>query len=341
MLLFNFWQSVSDDNNVLNQESLCSIGSATNSVKCSGSFKTNSDFSIVDNKLIILRSNLQHSIFEICKYHEDFYLKKFPVFQSYCCDPFKQHTSKINSRLQEISLEMVKDAVVYLNEHLYPRKKLCGNCIQKFKKKIQDNDGHYDNVANDLSDLQLRHVMNVIANDNLHILPLNNEKDSNENTDSQRSDSLYDNPGLCSSESFTSSQISGDEIQQCLQCLRLSPLKVGKKHDDEKVAYLKRKIEKVNEAVEKRAKKLMKLDSAVDLSTGLKTDSDKLNSIMSEIKSKFTTFSRETQLQVLTIFVDYFPSSYLQTFFGVSRAKIENATKLKNNKGILALPDPK
>lgn len=183
-------------------------------------------------------------------------------------------------------------------------------------------------------DLELLRVISIIAIGKLNISPSYNEKHSEENTDSQKTESLHDNPDLYSSESFTSSQISGDEIQQCLQNLKLSPLKVGKKHDDEKVTYLKRKIEEVNKAVEKKAKKIMKLNSDVDLSTEIKTESEKLNSIMLEIKTQFTTFLREIQPQVLTIFVDYIPSSYLQKFFEVSGTKIENAKKLKNDKGI-------
>ena len=88
----------------------------------------------------------------------------------------------------------------------------------------------------------------------------------------------------------------------------------------------------------------MKLDSS-DASTSLLFSEDqieKLKKILTELAETYKVSDKSKKQQILTLFAGTFSTTELQGFgFNVFRRQLDNATQLKEKKGIFATPAPK
>lgn len=63
--------------------------------------------------------------------------------------------------------------------------------------------------------------------------------------------------------------------------------------------------------------------------------------MLSELKDRFKSCSKNEQIQILTLFTNNFKRADIETFFDTTRRKVDKAQELKKEKGILSYPDLK
>lgn len=311
----------------------------------------NKDFTTVDLQLIILRSECETNVLEICAKHADFYLNKYTVFYGqFCCDPMRRHKKKNQYRLQIISVQFVQKILENLNKFLYSGKKICETGVTQLNQAVSKVQNHqhaelFQYISqNEEKNLKKDFILSIIRSDHLPLIQAtkNSESQSNPSTYSLQESSSSE--GLVfSSESFTSSQAERDKINICLQTLKQSPLKVSGLHAGGKMQYIKRKLENVQNEFETTLKKVCNVDPDIRMSTSLDTEEElrKFRQLMSELKDKFMISDYKQKVQILTMFVNRFLNAYLIEFFTTSRRTVETAIKLKIDGGILSLPAKK
>lgn len=150
-------------------------------------------------------------MFNICHYHEVYYLNKFLEFNKWCCNPYSVDKKKSVHRLQEISLELVVEASQFLVINLIPGNKLCSNYKEKIDSEISAKRQEISGNASQGTSVS-----------SSHSLP------------SQQTGS------------FTATPVVKDDIDACLDIFQLSPMNLHGVQEGRKSKYLKRKLDDVS-----------------------------------------------------------------------------------------------
>ncbi|KAE8739899.1 hypothetical protein FOCC_FOCC014599 [Frankliniella occidentalis] len=149
--------------------------------------------------------------------------------------------------------------------------------------------------------------------------------------------SLSQASGSTDSSSLSPS-IAKEKARQDLMALGLSPLAtVSHKSVGVKASAAKRKIEEVQEIVQKRVTRALGVHTE-DIKSIEARKAEDHDLLMDEIKKKLPTTSKVMRYQLLSLIPDSMSVNEAAQFFDVSRKLVASAKQLKNEKGILPIP---
>ena len=282
------------------------------------------DLSDKEQKVYLWRAGVETptSITSICKFHLNFFGDVHYKKNSKCCDPYVLH-KKLKKPIgtHSISLawaEKLKSTKIDgLEMAIVPGWKVCKNCHMKVKDDLD------------------RVVTSITVND--------------EDDDEEFSPDVDECDNVLESTMFVNEQ--RDELNSYWESMGISPLKT---HSLSKSSKVKDASEKINRSQEKQKELAKELFGLPDTSQLEKND---IHEIDKEIESKAKNFDRLMllmkeklkentlptckRIQLLTMAPLDWSRKRVATFFEVSEYQVREARKLAEEKGILALPDPK
>ena len=147
-------------------------------------------------------------------------------------------------------------------------------------------------------------------------------------------------------DSFESINVSLSQTNAALDNLGLTPNKFHNFSSHSKGSFYKRKLEKVTKEVKKKISKA--LDYEIEMSEDEKEDKRNLikkakdfNKLVGLLKEKLMSVGRSQKVQILTLVPESWSQEKVATEFQVTQYMVKQARKLRREKGILAIPDPK
>lgn len=295
----------------------CSVGSLLN-ISCENTSLTKSkDIYLISEKLskeeveiLVWRTNKQYSETDyICSHHLCYFLKYFEKNQKSCCDPFKKHSVPLTKKkdLRIITLEKAK----YVKENkdiiLVPGKLLCSTC-----RKL------------------LNEATPTLDNEEIALLE-SDEASESELTNAKR-------------------VLEREKLNETLLGLDVTPLKLQSLSMQSKKKYAKKKFKMAKDQVKKKLSFVLNVQESNDSSESdsttqvneLKTKSEDLDHLVDAIKEKLkTNLTKREKIQILTITPKSWSRRKSAEKFNVSEYLVRKARTLANEKGILALTEPK
>jgi len=143
---------------------------------------------------------------------------------------------------------------------------------------------------------------------------------------------------------------SQKRTNQVLAIIGESPLKLHAKNKRQKVAYTKKKIETASKNLAQNLSMAAGMDNSYLTNSENETDEEQqtnnfkkaedLDALMQQLQKKFETATREDKMKILTLKPDSWSYTKTAQFFGTSLYLIQQALKLKQEKGVLAQPNP-
>ena len=244
---------------------------------------------------------------EICLHHEQLLTSRFASMHMKCFDPFKSHRKNVKRGLAEITLKFAKEMTQYGFSGVIPGYKICPSCRMKLKGQI----GRYE-AEGDLSGID-------------------------------EEESSFDD----AFEHDMSASSSKDSINISLGELDVSPLKLHSIPPHSKVIQGKRKLKQATAAFSSKVASALQLQSSdlleekepTKTSETLKQDSNDLKHLVNLMKEKVKASTRRRKIQILTLTPESWSIRKAAKEFQVSKKTIQKARKLKEEKGIMALPD--
>lgn len=262
-----------------------------------------------DVSLISLRSGVSlDKIINVCEHHKCLLLSKFETFQKFCVDPFQLHKKKISKSLRVLSLDY-SNKINSLQNHVktVPGQKICDNCRQKVDKNLQEE-----------SEIGLRDEL------------------------------CSDDEDIISLEKSLDKEKSLDELNLSIQNLGESPFKLHAIAPHCQSSYAKRKLTSVTNKLKCKVGKVLEKEFSLDESPcgGVsKIDQQKIKDmdrLVELIKEKLNvTTSQKERLQILTLVPASWSRKRISEEFSVSEYTARKSKELFNEKGILAIPEPR
>jgi hypothetical protein len=145
--------------------------------------------------------------------------------------------------------------------------------------------------------------------------------------------------------SLESRNVSLSQTNAALDDLGLTPIKLHTLSSHSKRSYYKRKVENVTKEVREKISKA--LDYNIEFSEDEEEDRNVVkkakdfDKMISLLKEKTLSVGRSQKIQILTLAPESWSKDKVVNEFKVSEYMVRQARKLKQEKGILAIPDPK
>lgn len=313
------------------------------------------DQRLIQWRILGLSASENFQELKICQYHESLILAKYSRGFKFCCNPYDRHKKNNDYRLSLISLELaedIKNSNVEIHNKLIPGKKICSNCLEKlmreqeyinFKQKNAHNISNTPIIFDESNNIpnqdapkpdsamysnEVQNADKVIKNDEAQssLQKLKSMSEMSECTDST----------VPSSEEFLPSQEHENTLQVVLNVLNKSPIKLHGMHQEQQKIYAKRKYDEICLESEENFKRMFKIDNL-----NLSPEIQSYHQILSELKYRFDSATNDQKVQILTIVVGNISIADIQKIFNTTYFLIQTAIKLKEEKGILAVPDPR
>lgn len=138
-----------------------------------------------------------------------------------------------------------------------------------------------------------------------------------------------------------------EDANKTLDDLGCSPLKLHALPSHSKALYGKRKLEKVNRVLKEKVYRALDYNvedsdnSEVDMDVEIVKKAQDFDAMILLMKEKVANVGRSKKIQVLTLAPPSWPKEKIMLEFNVSEHIVRQARKLKNEKGILSIPEPK
>ena len=291
------------------------------------------DLPAVEQRVYLWRAGIDTptDITSICRYHTNSFGDPHFKKNSKCCDPYVRH-KKVKKPIgtHNISLawadKLKLTKIDGLEKDVVPGWKVCKNCYEKIKDDLNS-------------------AVSPVAHDDDESVPDIDECDNDDEfmPDVDECDNVFE------STLFVNEQ--RDELNAYWETMGISPLKT---HSVSKCGKVKDACEKINRSLEKLKELAKELFALPDTSPLEKKDTlevdketenkaknfDRLMLLMKE-KLRENTMSTAQRIQLLTMAPLDWSRKQVARFFEVSEYQVREDRKLAEEKGILALPNPK
>ena len=260
-------------------------------------------------EVIMWRSGLSllHAGAEICLHHERLLTSKFASMHNKCFDPFNSHKKNAKRGLVEISLKFAKEMVQHGITGVVPGYKICPSCRMKVEAQMVCIEAREEPTAID-------------EEESILVDPLERE---------------------------ISASSSRDSINISLGELDVSPLKLHSVPHHAKVKHGKRKLKQATDAFSTKVASALQIQSAdlvddrefTNTAEDMERNSNDLKHMVNLMKEKVKDSNRRRKIQILTLTPKSWSIRKAAKEFQVSKKAIQKARKLKEEQGILALPE--
>lgn len=146
-------------------------------------------------------------------------------------------------------------------------------------------------------------------------------------------------------DSLESRNVSLSQTNTALDDLGLTPIKLHTLSSRSKGSYYKRKVDNVTKAVKRKILKALDYDvpssDDEEEDTSMVKKAQDFDVMISLLKEKILSVGRSQKIQILTLAPESWSKEKVMKEFNVSEYMVRQARKLKREKGILAIPDPK
>ncbi|MES9880157.1 MAG: hypothetical protein ABW185_04670 [Sedimenticola sp.] len=144
---------------------------------------------------------------------------------------------------------------------------------------------------------------------------------------------------------FTPQPYEEEMLNKSITELGVSPLKVTRVSEQNKLSYGKRKVSQIKSAVSAKVAHVLdveaeQLSKPIPHTTGC-SDCDDMGILVTLLKEKMQVSSRQKQVQLLTLTPHSWTIAQTVHEFNVSEYKVREARKLKKERGVLAEPESK
>ena len=126
-----------------------------------------------------------------------------------------------------------------------------------------------------------------------------------------------------------------EALNQAFEALTMSPI-VLPKGKERKFLYAKKKVEQLKEVITKHASNILGEKQSVECS-----GCEDQRRMFDDLKNLCKRETKQKKIQILTLVPESWSRQKIAEEFGVTIHMVRTARKLKEEKGILALPDPK
>lgn len=146
-------------------------------------------------------------------------------------------------------------------------------------------------------------------------------------------------------DSLESRNVSLSQTNTALDDLGLTPIKLHTLSSRSKGSYYKRKVDNVTKAVKRKISKALDYDvpssDDEEEDTSMVKKAQDFDVMICLLKEKILSVGRSQKIQILTLAPESWSKEKVMKEFNVSEYIVRQARKLKREKGILAIPDPK